>query len=76
MKITPWKHVDLGDLTGTATMEGRSKYPSVFEEKNQNQPGHQYLLPSRTSRMIEGRITSLVSKHLLSLSLERHGNKS
>jgi len=76
MKITPWKHVDLGDLTGIATMEGRSKYPSVFEEKNQNQPGHLYLLPSRTSRMIEGRITSLVSKHLLNLSLERHGNKS
>jgi len=55
MKITPWKHVDLGDLTGIATMEGRSKYPSVFEEKNQNQPGHLYLLPSRTSRMIEGK---------------------
>ena len=39
MKITPWKHVDLGDLTGTATMEGRSMCPSVFEEKKQNQLG-------------------------------------
>lgn len=37
----PWEHVDLGDLTGTATMEGDPCVPQCLKKK-QNQLGQLY----------------------------------